>query len=39
MLMVDTLTWLMRTSGADSGGFFATHPGTADRIAALQRVP
>ena len=39
MLMVDTLTWLMQTSGADSGGFFATHPGTADRIAALQRVP
>ena len=34
--MIDTLTWLMQTSGSDSGGFFATHPGTEDRIDALQ---
>jgi Zn-dependent protease with chaperone function len=37
-LMIDTLTWLMQTSGSDSGGFFATHPGTEDRIAALKKV-
>ena len=38
-MMVDTLTWLMQVSGPDSGGFFATHPGTADRIAAVQKMP
>jgi predicted Zn-dependent protease len=37
-LMVDTLTWLQRTEGASGGGFFATHPGTADRIQAVQRL-
>ena len=37
-LMIDTLTWLMQQSGPDSGGFFATHPGTEDRIAALKKV-
>jgi Zn-dependent protease with chaperone function len=37
-LMIDTLTWLMQTSGSDSGGFFATHPGTEDRIDALRKV-
>ena len=37
-LMIDTLTWLMQTSGPDSGGFFATHPGTEDRIDALKKV-
>lgn len=36
-LMIDTLTWLMQTSGSDSGGFFATHPGTEDRIEALKK--
>ena len=36
--MIDTLTWLMQTSGSDSGGLFATHPGTEDRIAALKKV-
>ena len=35
-LMIDTLTWLIQTAGSDSGGFFATHPGTEDRIAALK---
>jgi putative metalloprotease len=34
--MVDTLTWLQRTEGASGGGFFATHPATGDRIAAVQ---
>jgi Zn-dependent protease with chaperone function len=37
-VMIDTLTWLMQTAGSDSGGFFATHPGTEDRIAALKKV-
>jgi len=30
-IMSSTLTWLLQTSGS-SGGFFATHPGTEDRI-------
>jgi predicted Zn-dependent protease len=34
--MIDTLTWLMQSEGADGGGFFATHPATADRIQALR---
>ena len=38
-MMVDTLTWLMQVSGPDSGGFFATHPGTADRIEAVRKMP
>ena len=36
-LMVDTLTWLMQTSGSGGGGFFATHPNTGDRIEALRQ--
>lgn len=35
-LMIDTLTWLVRTSGSDKSGFFATHPATEDRIEALK---
>ncbi len=35
-LMVDGLTWLVQVSGDARGGFFATHPGTVDRIAALR---
>ena len=35
-LMVETLTWLMQESGPSAGGFFSTHPGTTDRIAALR---
>jgi predicted Zn-dependent protease len=31
-IMADTLTWLMQTAGPGGGGFFATHPGTEDRI-------
>jgi predicted Zn-dependent protease len=38
-MMVETLTWLMQVSGPGSGGFFATHPGTADRIVAVQKMP
>jgi len=38
-MMIDTLTWLMQVSGPDSGGFFATHPGTADRIEAVRKMP
>lgn len=35
-LMIDGLTWLMHVSGDSGGGFFATHPGTQERIAALR---
>jgi Zn-dependent protease with chaperone function len=36
-VMIDTLTWLIQTSGPDKGGgFFATHPATEDRIQALK---
>lgn len=35
-VMVDTLTWLQQIEGASKGGFFATHPATGDRIAAVQ---
>lgn len=38
-MMTDTLTWLMQVAGPDSGGFFATHPGTADRIEAVRKMP
>lgn len=35
-VMVNTLSWLLQTSGGSSGGFFATHPATADRIEAVR---
>lgn len=35
-MMIDTLTWLIQTSGSDKSGFFATHPATQDRIEALK---
>ena len=38
-LMVDTLNWLIQTTGGSKGGFLATHPGTSDRIEALQKAP
>jgi predicted Zn-dependent protease len=38
-VMIDTLTWLLQVSGPESGGFFATHPGTADRIDAVRKTP
>jgi metalloprotease len=35
-----TLAWLAKGSGGDSGGgWFATHPGTTDRIEALRQIP
>jgi Zn-dependent protease with chaperone function len=37
-VMIDTLNWLMQTTGGSKGGFMATHPGTADRIEALQNL-
>lgn len=36
-VMINTLTWLTQVEGASEGGFFATHPGTEDRIAALKK--
>lgn len=38
-VMINTLTWLLQTSGPSGGGFFATHPGTGERIEALKRLP
>ena len=38
-MMIDTLTWLLQVSGPGSGGFFATHPGAADRIDAVRKMP
>jgi putative metalloprotease len=35
-VMIEGLTWLMQVSGDSGGGFFATHPGTTERIAALK---
>lgn len=37
-IMSSTLTWLLQTSGS-SGGFFATHPGTEDRIQRIHNLP
>ncbi|HEV8676712.1 MAG TPA: M48 family metallopeptidase [Methylomirabilota bacterium] len=38
--MERTLVWLKeQTGGGSKGGFFATHPGTDDRIAAIRRMP
>ena len=36
-VMEETLTWLLNSEGTGGGGFFATHPATDDRIAALRR--
>lgn len=35
-VMIETLSWLIQTTGDSKGGFLATHPGTADRIEALK---
>jgi Zn-dependent protease with chaperone function len=35
-VLIDTLQWLMQTEGGSAGGFFATHPATAERIEALR---
>src|SRR5262245_14233960 len=36
--MANALRWLVQVEGASKGGFFATHPGTAERIEALQQM-
>jgi predicted Zn-dependent protease len=38
-IMVNALTWLTKTEGASSGGFFSTHPATADRLRDLRAMP
>jgi Zn-dependent protease with chaperone function len=36
----NTLAWLAHMSGGgEGGGWFATHPGTDDRIQALRQLP
>ena len=37
-VMINTLTWLVQTEGASSGGILATHPGTQERIDALKKL-
>ncbi len=38
--LTNTLTWLAQISGGGTGGgWFATHPGTSDRIQALRQMP
>jgi predicted Zn-dependent protease len=36
--MERTLVWLESQTGGSSGGFFSTHPGTDERIAALRKL-
>jgi Zn-dependent protease with chaperone function len=36
--MMNTLSWLLQSEGTDGGGFFATHPATADRVEALRNI-
>lgn len=35
-VMINTLTWVTRTSGDSGGGFLSTHPASAERIDALR---
>ena len=37
-MMIDTLSWLQRTSGSSGGGFFSTHPNTGDRVERLRNM-
>jgi len=37
-VMIKTLTWLVQTEGASGGGFLAAHPGTQERIDALNKL-
>ena len=37
-VMIDTLTWVARSSPEDSGGFLSTHPATSERIDALRKL-
>jgi predicted Zn-dependent protease len=36
-VMIDSLSWVARSSSAGGGGFLSTHPSTQDRIAALRQ--
>ena len=37
-VMINTLTWLVKTEGASGGGYLATHPSTQERIDALNKL-
>jgi len=37
-VMINTLTWLVQTEGASSGGILASHPGSQERIDALKKL-
>ena len=37
-VMIDALSWVARQSGSRGGGFLSTHPATAERIDALNRL-
>ena len=37
-IMANTLEWLMQSAGSGGGGFFATHPGTEDRIQRVRSI-
>ncbi|HEV8343244.1 MAG TPA: M48 family metallopeptidase [Candidatus Binatia bacterium] len=37
-VMIEALTWVMRTSGEGGGGFLSTHPALPERIEALKRL-
>ena len=36
-VLIDTLSWLIQVEGSGPGGFFSTHPATAERIEALRQ--
>jgi predicted Zn-dependent protease len=36
-VMINTLSWILQSSPAESGGFLSTHPATSERIAALRQ--
>jgi predicted Zn-dependent protease len=38
-LMANGLRWIGQTEGESGGGFFDTHPATADRVMAVERLP
>lgn len=38
-VMANALTWIQRSEGDSGGGFFDTHPATAERIRAVQDLP
>jgi Zn-dependent protease with chaperone function len=36
--MADALSWLTQVEGGGAGGFFSTHPATAERIEAVMKM-